>query len=254
MSRRDIPKLYKYRACSDTSFSILRNEKVWFAKPDTFNDPFDTCIRPQETQPAEYRKFLLWWGVSVHGLAGEKLANYVAQAFDENGHIRKERRLEMEKAEANAHQTLSEVGVLSLSEKNDNILMWSHYAQNHTGFCIEFSNLADNDLGNKAIKMCYSPGFPIFSSVDVITRTVSSKELFLTKSDDWVYEKEWRIISMEGNVEKPLPGQITSIVFGVKMEENNKNLVKDIFKGRPEVSFKQAVKVDGKFCLDIIEA
>lgn len=32
------------------------------------------------------------------------------------------------------YQTL--VGVLSLSEKNDNLLMWAHYARQHTGFVI----------------------------------------------------------------------------------------------------------------------
>lgn len=34
--------------------------------------------------------------------------------------------------------TLKNVGVLCLSKDSKNILMWSHYAQNHTGFVIEF--------------------------------------------------------------------------------------------------------------------
>src|ERR1051325_9989452 len=36
------------------------------------------------------------------------------------------------------------VGVLSLTEKADNLLMWAHYAQQHTGFVIEFD--ADNSF------------------------------------------------------------------------------------------------------------
>jgi len=30
--------------------------------------------------------------------------------------------------------------VVCLNEKKDNILMWSHYAKNHTGFCIEYDH------------------------------------------------------------------------------------------------------------------
>jgi hypothetical protein len=32
------------------------------------------------------------------------------------------------------------IGVLSLTEKRDNLLMWAHYAQNHQGFVIEFDD------------------------------------------------------------------------------------------------------------------
>lgn len=31
-----------------------------------------------------------------------------------------------------------EIGIVSLTEKRDNLLMWAHYSSNHTGFVIEF--------------------------------------------------------------------------------------------------------------------
>ena len=35
-------------------------------------------------------------------------------------------------------------GILSLCAKNDDILMWSHYASSHRGICLEFK-AGDND-------------------------------------------------------------------------------------------------------------
>lgn len=37
-------------------------------------------------------------------------------------------------------------GVLSLSELNSNIMMWSHYADSHRGLCIEYTDYTDEQL------------------------------------------------------------------------------------------------------------
>lgn len=37
------------------------------------------------------------------------------------------------------------VRVVCLSEVYDSMLMWSHYAQNHTGYCIEY-DFEENDM------------------------------------------------------------------------------------------------------------
>ena len=36
---------YKYRKWNDYTKDILLNDEFWFAKPNTFNDPFDCQIR-----------------------------------------------------------------------------------------------------------------------------------------------------------------------------------------------------------------
>lgn len=252
MKDRDIPKLYKYRACNEFSFAMLAKEKIWFAKPDTFNDPYDMEIKPKETSPEDYRTFLRWWGETKLSLKGASLEASIEQAFEPTGEIKPDRRKKMNEAEANANQTLANVGVLSLSMRNDSVLMWSHYAQEHKGFCIEFSNFSTNDLGKRAIEVQYAKQYPLFSSVDVITRAIG-RELFVTKSEDWSYEKEWRIIVNDGNVELPFPGEMKSIIFGLKMDTKDKDRIKDILQHKHGITFKQATKVKGEFNLKIVD-
>ncbi|MCV2884796.1 DUF2971 domain-containing protein [Aestuariibacter sp. AA17] len=44
------------------------------------------------------------------------------------------------------------IGILSLSKTNENLLMWSHYAQNHQGFVIGFNEEHDFFFQKKLTK------------------------------------------------------------------------------------------------------
>ena len=57
-------------------------------------------------------------------------------------------------------------GIKSFSTENDNILLWSHYAQGHLGYCIKFEPL-DSELKN-AIKINYSHNRPVLNKIDFI--------------------------------------------------------------------------------------
>ncbi|WP_448246813.1 DUF2971 domain-containing protein [Thalassotalea agariperforans] len=103
-----------------------------------------------------------------------------------------------EKAEQySLNGNFNEIGVISFTENYNNLLMWSHYASEHKGIVVEF----DYE------KLSYYFNYK-FSSKNTIERVlynrerysplqsnVSVKELLLTKSDDWIYEKEHRILS-----------------------------------------------------------
>lgn len=91
------------------------------------------------------------------------------------------------------------------------ILMWSHYADNHKGFCIEYET-SDFSDDNKHI---YSNLYPVIYTdkrVDLADIYIESdkkgnynaeqiwaayKYGFLCKSIDWKYQKEWRLISLD---------------------------------------------------------
>src|SRR5438270_10833196 len=100
--------LYKYRSLSGESFrytqSILTRNIVYLASVAAFNDPFEghfKLVMPPETL-IEQRQNEAW-------------ANQQA-----NSRVR------------------NEAAVLSLTERRDGVLMWSHYADHHRGICIEF--------------------------------------------------------------------------------------------------------------------
>lgn len=102
-------------------------------------------------------------------------------------------------------------GYLSLSRTNKNILMWSHYAQNHEGFVIGFdASHSYFDLGMTEIK--YSDQRPYLNPL----QGRQDASLFYTKSTDWAYEQEIRKsmifvepISLEnGNSFLPYPDEL----------------------------------------------
>lgn len=99
------------------------------------------------------------------------------------------------------------VRVVCLSEVYDSMLMWSHYAQNHTGFCIEY-DFEEKDMFYKHLHpVVYTKERYAVSKIDVLD---GNKEfLYKTtcrKSDVWSYEKEWRIIT--ANYNKVMPQKL----------------------------------------------
>src|SRR5262249_3569142 len=89
-------------------------------------------------------------------------------------------------------------GILSLAERPDSILMWSHYACDHSGFVIgfdvdypEWNRVGpedDDDRSGVLRKVRYSKVRPNWGTLDV-----DRMGMFFTKSCEWEYEQEWRI-------------------------------------------------------------
>lgn len=81
--------------------------------------------------------------------------------------------------------------------KEDNILMWSHYAQSHHGVVLEFdTDFAPFSNGiMKEVKYSstrFDFGVEDYSNTEDINNMVL--DLLSSKGLDWAYEKEWRLI------------------------------------------------------------
>jgi hypothetical protein len=178
--------LYKY--VPPERVDILRNGYVAFPPPWLFNDPF-------EASP-------VYAADSVEAIA----------LFDEYRPVRAQLTAEQEKALQakidaiqNAHgtrrimleQAARSVGVLSLSATNDNLLMWAHYTQQHTGFVIGFDTAKEawiesgrlNGPPGEPFKIIYSGTRP--APVNITDTT--PEHIWYTKSSEWEYEQEWRV-------------------------------------------------------------
>ena len=144
------------------------------------------------------------------------------------------------------------IGVLSLTQKNADILMWAHYAQNNKGFVIEFDNSHEffnqpKDSGGLfgcLHKVDYSKDRPNRDSM----LDISPSDIFLLKSERWKDEAEWRVLqSLENGkrLEKegiailddegqPIylfsfpPSCITGIIFGSRMSPQNKSKIRHV--------------------------
>lgn len=94
--------------------------------------------------------------------------------------------------------------VLCLSERNDSILMWSHYAENHTGVVLRLACLEETDSSwTVAMPINYTDRMPRFVDQqelrDLITgqakprRELIVERTIFSKAQDWRYEMEWRV-------------------------------------------------------------
>jgi len=234
MEYPQVTHLYKYRGYNTNSLSILINKKIWLATPESFNDPFDCNINfKSEINPEAFSKYLDQTDIDI----------------DYNTFLKglKEFR----------NKDIKKFGVFSMSQINDNILMWSHYANQHEGFCIEFVRSSNNLLGDIEITrpVDYHFNYPEVEPLDSdgnIDHSIFRKMLF-TKAKNWSYEKEWRLTYDEGNKEEQLPADISSIIFGLRMPEEHKNTIRNILADQPNIRFQQATEEEYQFRLKIVD-
>jgi Protein of unknown function (DUF2971) len=82
----------------------------------------------------------------------------------------------------------TDMGVLCLTERADNHMMWVNYARNHTGFVLGFdsgSSFFEVDE-RKLRKVIYQNSPPLFDEAD--------ENGCFYKSPEWGHEEEWRCI------------------------------------------------------------
>jgi hypothetical protein len=91
------------------------------------------------------------------------------------------------------------VCICSLSSSWDSNLMWAHYAQSYQGVCIgfeldesEFEVIGIDNVNYQDSKIALPMNF---IELDEVERQKYYKEVSYTKSKEWEYEKEVRILS-----------------------------------------------------------
>jgi len=239
MEYPQVNHLYKYCAYNTNYLSILINKKIWAAKPDSFNDPFDCKIRFKRE------------------MNHETISNFLAQTGRSSGTVQENYELYQKAIEEFSEKDVPNLGVFSVSQIKDNILMWAHYANHHKGFCIEFVRSSDNLLGNSECTqpVNYCCDYPEVDPLDSSGNRDYSifKKMCFTKAKDWAYEKEWRFIYDEGDKEIPLPADILSIIFGLKMSNEHKITIKKILADQPSIHYQEAIKEEYQFRLKIID-
>lgn len=249
MIRPEVTKLYKYRSYSDQALQMLENNQVFLAAPVSFNDPFDCAIRPViDVEDGDELIELTAKRFEFFGFDKEETKSRL-KAFSgaKSEHIRvicrKFREIEI-------HTNLNGLGVLSLSEINDHPLMWAHYANRHTGFCIEYKRTPTNDLAD-AKPVNYSPEYPIVNLFKMNPHQQSELSVF-TKDIHWGYEKEWRrVISEPNTIKEHHPTMMSAIIFGARMKHNHKTWIRSKVANKPHIMFYQASLKDGEYGIEI---
>lgn len=233
--------LFKYRHFDELGYGLKSLDEIYFSPPSEFNDPFDTGI------PILYRS---------SGASSERILEHMLKSnlevndppWDEE-RIRS-RHLELigqtkdlqvaQTEDLAAIMELSQrTGVFSLTEKESNILMWSHYAANHTGFCIGYrTSPLYSFLRTQADvilpRIVYSPDCPLVNPYDPNISLDWYYAPFTHKFLDWDYESEWRLILHDGAKRIiPIPeNTIESVTLGLRISKENEAVLIEKIRAR----------------------
>jgi hypothetical protein len=127
--------------------------------------------------------------------------------------------------------------------------MWSHYSDGHKGLCLEFDTkyFPFEDV-SKIHRVIYQNRYPVLSPVAFIIKDFFPFEPALTKSRNWKYEKEWRILHQPGNIALEYdPRALTAIYFGCSMLDKVKNDIANLrAKAAPRLFQMQRSKTEFK--------
>ena len=231
MEYPNVTKLYKYRTIDSRSLDMLSRGSIWFAPSHHFNDPFDCAARPEFEFTSNRELIEKFTSIEANHreTTQTEAARYLEQVVSDDG--MREQYLE-DKSRSYQKVVLQSFGIYTLSKTPRAILMWSHYADSHKGFCIEYRRSPDNALAD-AGKVTY-PEDDKFPEINYFVRDKHKlveevSKIVLTKSKRWKYEKEWRILQ-EGYVPENLANdsidssdeKYLSMVVGLKMELTTK--------------------------------
>ena len=171
-------------------------------------------------------------------------------------------------------------GVFALAKRANNILMWSHYADEHAGICIEFDTESHPDAFANTHPVAYEQESPVIEkkfanilmnlkdkepSFDQVFLARIAKEdvdaewtdkeirsWFLTKSRLWKYDGEWRSIVPGPGLKNIPAATISGVVIGHKASPETEKAVREwVGRRRRKVTISRAIKVKGKFALDV---
>lgn len=251
---------YKYKSIDEDHpeyFShIFSDNELFFNTVNDFNDPFDCKFQVKLAGSKRER---------------DQYGNYLLEKHAP--HLKKKERLSlvhkesMKSGDPNFEKMVNDefrhsietFGICCLSAVEHNVLMWSHYADAHHGFCLKFSSDLHvvNGKGNKRridpFRVMYSSSHPVVYPMHRGLAEVA-KAVF-TKAKAWDYEKEWRIISPSGRGPHPFPREcLTGIIFGCRMKDKHKEMIRLWCKDwDPTITYYQAQQSKDQYKLNIVE-
>ena len=252
-------RLYKYRSLATEEHvkrarRMLTANCVWFASPASFNDPFDCKFRlrfdaPLGAKKDAYFEYLRW----VHQYSKKKANREVSSMF--RGRASRDVQAWEEGRYEHIAKTVQRMGVFSLTEAPDDVLMWSHYADCHRGICLDFRLTRQEhiDFFAEAFEVKYQAAFP---RINFYTRREGEKlkGLLLTKSNRWQYERERRMIDLEGWGERPIPaGVLNGVILGARISQANRAEVLGWLRACPtSMSVYEAQLLESTYGLRIV--
>lgn len=214
--------LYKYRS-TQRLLQFLHDGQLMFATAEKFNDPYE-CKQIIDTTIDEEQN----------------------ECTHEPEQITKE----------DIEHVISSCGIFCCTTRYNNIPMWAHYADNHTGCCLELDVRKDLDFFCYPNQVFYDKIYPSSKYFeDRIAHTKQMKKALSHKSSAWSYEREWRVIKLGFHGLHQLnPKALKSIILGI--ENKTEKEIRDALSANTawsHVKLKKAEPSKTNYEINLIE-
>lgn len=231
----------------------LRDHTIYLSQPQSFNDPWDCkpcldldALDNPMIRDAHIEYFML------------RTPHLTREAFA----IEMQRkptllRCIVEQSSDGLCRTINdEYRIYCLTSKDDNALMWAHYADKHTGICLQFD--ARTFPIDSAYKVAYQLNLPKSSLIE--NDDEQTIQALFTKSDEWGYEDEFRLLARDESA--PLPDipitknnllkladrVLIGIIVGCQSDAGDE-IVELVCKYQPAITVKKAVRAPRRYGL-----
>ncbi len=244
-------RLYKYLPISTRSLGILTSGKIWYSKPVRFNDPFDCGLDLSEMMAIEEKIQVLRVQMQRAGWSDAKITSQLEHSFTPEGELNETAAGNLQTMKDAIHAKRDNTGVLSLSATCSSILMWSHYAADHRGMCVELNVPVTDALH----EVTYSVEMPQYTLHDLFVdpdALAVLRLLFTTKHADWQYEKEYRVVLDRGGLLHDVPGPVTAVILGLRTPPEDEAVVRRV--AGADVEFKRCKRSANRFAVEIEDA
>lgn len=243
IEKKKMPRfLFKYMTIKG-AMRFLENAELLYSRPSDFNDPFDCkpYIHINNTSIKDWYKLFLKQTI-LPGAIDYFVDNIVTINSDSAQKL----------VQSSIDMSLSTTGILCLTTRNDNILMWSHYSGCHKGVCIRFDMSRDSRSFYFPKRIVYGDKYMSFNFVE--NPNMLTESLF-HKSKDWKYEDEYRVVKTEGYGLHTINKEcVVSIIFGCKTNQEDENEIrKKIEENHFNVQFQRAVQDKQSYRLNIVD-
>jgi Protein of unknown function (DUF2971) len=243
---------FKY-VCSEVGGIIIKNGTLRWSTPALLNDVFDMQFDFQlrlERQAA-VNAFWKLKNVSYEEFSGDQEISDAIEAS-----VNQLKACIAERSKQILNQFTNDK-ILCLSDIPDSLLMWSHYARNHSGMVLRFTDQTTGNPLLRARRVQYLDRMPSLFDEDTLSRMLAGgkgldarrimDEVIYTKSSHWAYEREWRVyagIGRSSNLYEDVPfnaRELDGVIFGVRTPEDKKGALVELLKVRyPHVELLQA--------------
>jgi hypothetical protein len=246
MKVEDYPEIiYKYRNWTgEFNKNVLLKNQLYLSAPKDFNDPFDCRILENWSLLNTPEKIAEY----VDGVLNRHMKKLIAEGYDIDAERKRitekvsdHKTIQKEEEELLFKQQDIRYGILSLSARWDSILMWSHYADFHKGYCIGFfeEKMRNSELFGKGGPVSYSTKFPEISPLETNIEAKSFLETH-SKANDWDYEKEYRLMKLfypnppsdKDRIVTITDDCISEVIIGLCTPEDHKKEIVDLCKKR----------------------